>query len=138
MLVLDHSYQRGTYQEKRLSNIMRSERIKWKKKCIELAKKIVRSKGKCEWCGKTSKESQLHGSHIYSVRNEATCAMIENILCLCAYCHLHKWHEQPVEAWDWFDKKFPDRRKKLRRLSDSVVKYGVSDWKRIYEELKSQ
>lgn len=63
--------------------------------------------------------------------------MVENILCLCAYCHLHKWHEQPVEAWDWFDKKFPDRRKKLRRLSDSVVKYGVSDWKRIYEELKS-
>ena len=112
-----------------------SDRVKWKNKAIELAKFIARSRGACEWCGKTKYEVQLHGSHIYSVSHEATSADPDNILCLCAYHHLRVWHEKVSEAIDWCDQKFPGRRKKLwEKITKHTTEqqYRAEDWKRFY------
>lgn len=116
---------------------MKSERVKWKHRAIELAKKIKRSQGYCDWCGKTKYESQMHGSHVYSVSNESTAADLDNLMCHCAYCHIFRWHNKPAEAWDWFEKKWPGRRRRLQKKAGVVVHYSALDWKRIYEELKT-
>ena len=107
----------------------------YKKKAIELAKKIVRSQGYCDKCGSTTR--QLHGSHVFSVRHEATAADLSNIICLCAYCHVFSkdsWHEEPIENAEWFKKKYPGRYEQLKEKINNHEKY--IDWEGIYADLK--
>ncbi len=109
----------------------------YKKKAIELAKKIVRSQGYCDKCGSTTR--QLHGSHVFSVRHEATAADLNNIICLCAYCHVlskDSWHEEPIENAEWFKKKWPGRFERLLKKSQELCNFTQEDWKLLYEDLK--
>lgn len=107
----------------------------YKKKAIELAKKIVRQKGYCEWCGKTpTKPGFLHGSHIMSVRYANTAADLDNILCLCYYCHMYRWHKNPFESTEWFNTKWPGRYDELNKKAQKIDK--TLDFRTIYNQLK--
>lgn len=122
------------------------DREYWRKKCVELAKKIARAKAKfiCAYCGMGEPNRQTHGSHIYSEgKNPNMSADVDNILCLCWLCHmggLHKvsakrfsWHGTPREAQDWFEDKYPDLYRTLRDRSNQ--RYDV-DFEKKYYELK--
>lgn len=54
---------------------------------------------------------------------------------LCYYCHFFWWHKNPLEAKDWFVKKFPDRYKKLKKLSQQTLQHN---YKKMLIELKEQ
>ena len=110
----------------------------YKKKAIELAKKIVRLQGYCDKCGSTTR--RLHGSHVFSVRHAATAADIDNIICLCAYDHVFSkdsWHSEPMENAEWFKSKYPGRYERLLKKSQELCNYIQEDWKRKYEDLKT-
>lgn len=115
-----------------------TDRVKWKNKCILLAKKLVRleSKGICERCGKYT--SVIHGAHVESVRHEMTCADTENIIALCFHCHFEFWHKYPMEASEWFKSKWPGRYERLRERAQQNPDYSVEDWKSIYQYLDSR
>lgn len=107
--------------------------MNWRKKATELAKKIVRSRGVCEFCGTT--EGQMQGSHIFPDRGyPQTAADLENILCLCAKCHKwdkHSWHKG-IEIQVWFYTSHSARYLALYTKSHSE---GVPDFEEIYCKL---
>lgn len=107
----------------------------YRKKSIELAKKIVRSKGVCEYCGKT--EGQMQGSHVFNERGYSlTAADLNNIVCLCATCHKwgrHAWHKGP-EVIVWF---FLTHTKRYKELEIKAHLPGKPDWKATFEGLEN-
>jgi len=105
----------------------------YRKKLVMKAKEKARErdKNKCVWCGNDGRTKQLHGSHVFPEgRYPSLSADVENIKMLCAYCHLRRWHESPVEAMEWFKKKYPERYKRLKEKSLKIIKV---DWKTLYE-----
>jgi hypothetical protein len=114
-----------------------ADRKKTKKQCVELAKKIVRSKGFCEKCGRTKQQGwQIHAAHILPVNYANTCAMTLNIIPLCASCHSvgrKSAHQNPHEFVVWFDQKYPGRYQLLNSIAQGNKK---NDWSMIYIGLK--
>lgn len=110
-----------------------------KKKCIELAKKIVRSQGFCAKCGRTKEQGyQIHGAHIIPVTYANTCAMTYNILNMCAACHSmggESAHQNPHSFVLWFEKTFPGRYTLLQSIAQTHKK---NDWGMIYLGLKQE
>ena len=124
---------------------------KWRKKCVDIAKKIARKRANfiCEHCGIGEPVRMTHGSHIYSEGfNTSMSADTDNILCLCWLCHLgglktvrtnrFSWHGTPKEASDWFEQKFPKRARMLKIRSRKTVVCTLQMWKNKYEELKKE
>lgn len=105
-------------------------KVNYKKKAIQLAKQITRSKGFCERCGITGK--QLQAAHILPEPFVVTCADLDNLLCLCAHCHrLGKlsWHQSPVHGVRWLEATYPG---KIERL---LKKTELPDFQAIYAQL---
>lgn len=104
----------------------------YRKKCVERAKRLAKERDNwiCQRCGKDGKNGyQIHGSHIFSEgRYHGLSANILNIKALCAQCHMW-WHENPIDAVNWFKERFPERYKKLLILSRTTIQI---DWKREY------
>ena len=76
------------------------------KKADKLFSEIVRSKGKCEHCGKVE---SLQCAHVLSRTNKHLRWNEDNALCLCTRCHLFWAHKSPLEFSDWFKKNYPIR-----------------------------
>ena len=116
----------------------------YRKKCVELAKKIVRIKAnyKCAYCGVGEPQRRTHGSHVYgegTYKNMS--ADIDNVLCLCAGHHLGfykntkslSWHNNPIEMVEWFIHKYPKRHMDLKLRTQKIYKVN---WEKKREELK--
>lgn len=96
-----------------------------RKKCVEIAKRLVRIKANftCEYCGKKEPNVRTHGSHTYSEGiYKSMSADLDNILCLCYTHHLGgymqvkepSWHKNPIEMVNWFEEKYPERALELK------------------------
>ncbi len=93
-----------------------------KAKATKLHAQLVRARGQCQSCGKTS---DLQCAHIISRRYSATRTLLENAFCLCAGCHM-RFTEWPLEFAEFVDVKIgPDAYEGLRSLALSHVKV---DW----------
>jgi hypothetical protein len=78
----------------------------------------------------------MHCSHVYPEGTyHGMSANPINMKVLCFRCHFYWWHKSPIEAKDWFVKKFPGRYKKLKALSQKTLKH---DYKKMLLELKEQ
>lgn len=118
--------------------VFKKDLKKYKKKSIDLAKKIIReSINQCEWCGKRG--VKFDGAHIIPVRFNATAADLDNILCLCSHCHTlssHSCHENPVLFTRWLDSYAPGRFYKLWERAREITDFTAQDWKNKYDSLK--
>ena len=87
-------------------DITRSRRA-MEKEADRLCREIVyrRDGYRCVKCGT---DKALTPSH---VRPRGKCPrmtwMTKNILTMCAACHLHWWHKDPIAAVDWLRVKYP-------------------------------
>ena len=119
-----------------------SEKEKLRKKCVKLAKDIVKKKANytCEKCTRNKDQVQQQGSHIYPEgRYRSMSADIDNILCLCAGCHMwssDSWHENPLESAEWFHQKYPARYELLKERSRSMPVCDLYYWEQKLKELK--
>ena len=108
----------------------------WRKKCVEDAKVKAKERDgyKCQKCGRSKAQGfQMHGSHNYPESiYKSMSADVENILTLCAICHMD-WHENPIKAAEWFNKKYPELSKILRKRAQKCT---VIDWEKRYKEMK--
>lgn len=86
-------------------------------KATDLARKLWRTVGYCEYCGKTRNQVQLQGAHIFGVgayprlRDD-----LRNGLSLCASDH-RRFTSDPIAFTDWirttkYAKYFPDLKAK--------------------------
>lgn len=114
-----------------------------RKRCVELAKKIVRhqSNYQCVYCGRKEPIIQTHGSHIYCENShKSMSADLDNILCLCAGHHVGmgnvtpNWHKDPKEMMKWFETTYPELSRELEIRKNKNQKI---DWKLKLGELKS-
>lgn len=114
-----------------------------RKKCVTLAKLIVRKQAgfRCVKCGRGEPDKQTQGSHIYPEgRYTSMSADIDNILCLCAGCHMwsnDSWHENPLESVEWFHKIYPTLYQTLKGRSRLAVQMTLADWTKKHDELKT-
>ena len=107
----------------------------YRKKCVELAKKIVRKQSnyECEYCQCGEPDRTTHGSHVFAEgTNHGMSADLDNIICLCAAHHMaaspwnksshFSWHNSPAEAIEWFKGKWPERYEELRIRAQKTLK----------------
>lgn len=110
----------------------------YRKKCVTKAKRLAveRDGAVCQHCGVTKASGrQIHGSHVFPEgRYHGMSADVDNIKALCYQCHFNWWHKHPIEASEWFKKKFPDRYKVLKKRSLLTLKI---DWKKRWEIMKT-
>lgn len=102
-----------------------------KKKCDLLWAKLVRARGRCERCAKTT---NLQAAHIISRNYGKTRHLLENGTCLCGGCHLFWAHHEPDEFTDWIrETRGEDIFYRLREIAN---KDGKADYESAYKILK--
>lgn len=73
------------------------------KKAADLARKIWRTQGFCEYCGKTKDQVQLQGSHIIGVGTAIRISSdLRNGYSLCSYDH-RRFHDHPHDFTEWVE-----------------------------------
>ena len=111
----------------------------YRKKCVTLAKLIVRhrAKYKCAKCGQGEPLKQTHGAHIFSEgTHHSMSADMDNIICLCASHHnwgKESWHDNPVEMIEWLREYYGEKYEELRIRARGTYKV---DFQKKLEELK--
>lgn len=109
----------------------------YKYHCQKMAKLAVlkRDGYKCQYCGLDRSERQIQASHVMSVHvHDYLQADLLNIKALCSYHHRYWWHSSPIDAYQWFADKFPER---LKYLNKQAKKRTPPDWEALYHEMKS-
>lgn len=81
--------------------------------CAEYIK--LRDNNMCQKCGKTAPYIKLDWSHVITRGNKRLRWNPANSKSLCANCHRFFWHHSPMEAYEWFIRKFPDRWKTIEQ-----------------------
>lgn len=91
---------------------------------------------RCVRCGKVPTETVLQLSHIIP-KGRAKRLRFEtaNCLCMCLACHLYWWHKDPIEAFRWFNEKYPGRYEQLQIMERCV---GKIDYKMIEIILRAE
>jgi len=78
------------------------------KRTKTLFNKLVAKDQACAKCGQRFEVMQC--SHVYSVGHAPGLRYdILNVLPMCGHCHNYWWHLEPVEAFRWFESKYPER-----------------------------
>lgn len=123
----------------------KGERTKLNAKLDELAKTAAKTRDNytCQKCGKEATGSGMHGSHVIPVSAGNLLRWdTQNIKALCHHCHINWWHKNPLEAAQWFEATFPDRKAHLDKVRADYnknpvrPKLSIFDLQDIYEKLK--
>lgn len=130
----------------------------WRKKCVDLAKKIAkkRDREKCVYCGAGKPQRQVHSHHFFHEGlNKSMSADVDNLVTLCPSHHQggflmpstgrifgnnngFNFHNSPAESTLWFKEKYPERYKALLNRSRKTIVCTLQMWKDKYEELKKE
>lgn len=107
----------------------------WKNKLDPEFSKLIRQKGRCERCGSTN---TLQCAHVITRVNKILRWDILNALCLCFRCHKFFWHDNPLEATQWFQLNFPERYKYLMEVKNTIIQRTDEDYKLLLEDIKDR
>ncbi len=90
----------------------KTPRAKIKRELMDLTKAYVKKRDDytCQKCLKPVSGSNCHCAHIIPVSAGTRLAFDSlNMLVFCHHDHIDWWHQNPVEAGEWFRQKFPER-----------------------------
>lgn len=109
----------------------------WINKNDDLAREInrLRAGNKCERCSKDGNFWQVHWAHIFGRETKSMRWLEENALLLCAQCHIWN-HDYPTEYAEWFNSKWPGRKKKLQNLYNQNRPLTIQFYQAENERLK--
>lgn len=100
---------------------------------------LVRSRGVCDGADISNCGGPLQDAHVISRTNTTLRYDILNHLSLCYRHHIHFWHTSPLEAMEWFSKKYPDRYLYLMQARNKITYVRTTeDYKTIIENIKSR
>ena len=95
----------------------------------------VRSKGKCEHCGRTGKNSRdMQWCHIKSRRYLSVRWDVDNCFCLCSTCH-RRFTDNPDEFVTWIWDEHPEQYSRLVDKFQPVSKMGVVEMQDLLDKL---
>lgn len=89
---------------------------------------------KCAVCHR--RNGQFHPSHIYpkgtyqGLRYDPI-----NALCMCGQCHKFWWHLNPLDAYEWFREKYPNRYIYLQEAKKIIVKRNREYYEKVDKAL---
>jgi len=96
-----------------------------KNKLDKIISEIVRSKGKCDRCGKTE---NLQCAHIFGRTYLNTRWSLENLLALCPDCHINFAHKCPILFTEFVKEKIGEEEyEKLKEMHNQITKYTLDD-----------
>jgi len=114
---------------------------RYDKECMALAKKIVRIRDNLT-CQKCWSKKSPQCSHVYSDGRDRRLSVDPmNMKILCMSCHLYRRHKEPLEAYERYKSKFPDRYKYLEKKHIENMKWwSISlQWREdTYNDLLNQ
>ena len=116
---------------------MKSKLKSLQKKLTKLTAEAVirRDDSTCQWCGKWVEGQGRHISHVIPKSEGKVLRWdMENLCVLCYYCHIQKWHHNPMDAAKWFKSQFPERWKYLQEHRREIVKWKAEDYQRMIKE----
>lgn len=94
-------------------------------KLDKICSEIIRSKGRCQRCGK---RQNLQTAHIFGRTYHNTRWALENLLCLCPDCHINFAHKQPILFAEWVKKHLgKEKYDTLKESHYQVTKYTIDD-----------
>lgn len=110
-----------------------------KKQCDGLFSKIIRSKGYCEYCGRSDLTLNCH--HIIGRINHALRFDIRNGCCLCVNCH--EFSKDSVKNnspkfIEWLQINRPKDLEYIKSKSNEIAHYTILDYELIYKKLKEE
>ena len=92
-----------------------------KKTLTKLASQTCQARDGHE-CLRCSKTTTLCASHIYPKGMHRKMEYdLDNLKTLCYRCHMHFWHRNPIEAWEWLQKTLPKKRLDRLKLRSQVI-----------------
>ncbi len=96
-----------------------------------------RDKDICQKCMKKVFGSNRQASHVIPVSHGNVVAFDElNMKVLCNNCHKRWWHLNPIDASEWFKKKFPERHQHIMSKKNDIVKWKVQDYQKKLERIQ--
>lgn len=103
-------------------------------KATNIARRIWRIEGECEYCGVTKDKAQMHGAHIFGVGAFPRLKDdLRNGLCLCSVDH-RRFTDGPTLFADWI--KTTKYKKYLKPLMEKNKTYEKRFWDERIVELK--
>jgi len=111
----------------------------YRKKCVDWAIKEAKKRDNyiSQKSGIRLEGFNCHGSHILPEGSyPLMSAEPYNIITLSFSEHILWWHKNPLEAAEWFEKKWPGRKKELLKM-DKEKRTHVVNWEKRYEEIKT-
>lgn len=94
-------------------------------KLDKLCSEIVRARGRCEKCGK---RDNLQCAHIFGRTYNNTRWDLDNLLCLCADCHINFAHKQPILFAEWVRKHLGEERYELLKGKHyQITKFTIAE-----------
>lgn len=109
-------------------------------KLDKLSKEIVRQRDGniCQHCGKFVEGSNRHVSHVIPVSAGNKLRWdVMNMKILCYHCHINWWHKNPIDAYEWFINKYPDRWEYLQR-ERGTYKFSLGELEGLVDTLKER
>jgi len=105
---------------------MKKVKKKSRRKLIEdeiefLCKTYIKKRDQhtCQWCKNKVSGRNEQWSHIIPKGSDSFLRWHPlNTKVLCLSCH-RKWHNSPLEATEWFNKKYPGRYKYLKKIHNT-------------------
>lgn len=114
-------------------------RSKLKKDLDKLVKDSVKIRDNftCQHCHKKVTGTNCHGSHILPVGSHSNMQFDpRNIKVLCFHCHRHFWHNNPLEAGEWYRRMFPTNWAYLEAQSKVAPKIMTYELQMMIEDYK--
>jgi hypothetical protein len=115
-----------------LKKTKKISRTSLRNKADKLFSLLVRSRGRCEYCGKGEPKT-LQCAHIISRANLHLRYDPKNALALCYFHHLQFFHRSPLEAMSWFIAVYPKEYAYLMKEKD-IIEPNI-DYEKIIKRL---
>jgi len=113
---------------------MKPTRASLKHRLDKRVSEIVRSRGKCQRCGK---RQNLQCCHIFGRTYLNTRWSLDNLLCLCPDCHINFAHKQPILFAEFVKKILGiDKYELLKEAHNQIYKPTIEDLQIKLEVLK--
>ena len=85
---------------------------------------LIERPHKCEWC---KKETQVYVCHVLPKGRYPRLRYVElNVLLLCYYCHMIRWHKNPLEANAFMESRASGSLEELKMLDKTMQRHDTS------------
>jgi hypothetical protein len=121
------------------TKVVKLSRSKIKKQLDKLVKDYIKQRDNHidQRSGEKVEGVNCHASHVFPV---GSCSVLQfeplNMIVLSYHNHINWWHKNPIEAAEWFERKFPERLAQLNIMKQTKTKTSTVELQELVELYK--